>query len=210
MQKDIIFLFDWGGIIESMEQWAGNWTTICKYYGKEDCFPEMGNDFYAKNFITETTRDTKKVDAFILEWLKSYNVPISENSVKEFKKVYFNSFKDNYINEELIGKIKELKINYSTGIFSNVGIMELPRQQIQTENYSIFDKVYLSCDLGVCKPDYKIYSEVEKEFKPENIYYFDDIMKNVLCARNKGWNAFCPRCEKDTLIAIEKILKKIS
>ena len=114
MQKNIIFLFDWGGIIEPMEQWAGNWTTICKYYGKEDCFPEMGNDFYAKNFITETTRDTKKIDAFILEWLKSYNVPISENSVKEFKKVYFNSFKDNYINEKLIGKIKELKINYST------------------------------------------------------------------------------------------------
>ena len=85
---------------------------------------------------------------------------------------------------------------------SNPSIIERPKPARKPRPATIIDEL-------APEPEYQL-SEVEKEFKPENIYYFDDIMKNVLCARNKGWNAFCPRCEKDTLIAIEKILKKIS
>lgn len=208
MRKDILFLFDWGGIIEPMEQWAGNWERICSLYNLQDRFEEVGNAFYAKNFLTETSRNKNTLHKHIIEWLGSFGVNIDLEGALLFEQRYLNEFRDDYTNENLLLKIEELKSDFSTGIFSNVGVFDVVRQEIQTKNYAMFDKVYLSCDIGVCKPDIKIYKEVEKEFNPKKIYYFDDSLANVITARNRDWNAFCPRNEKEILQTIEKILGK--
>lgn len=56
-----------------------------------------------------------------------------------------------------------------------------------------FDKVYLSYQMHVLKPDKKIYEYVIKDIntKPSNIYYFDDNEKNVISAKESGMNAIC-------------------
>jgi len=192
-----------------MEQWAGNWLTISKYYGMEDNFEEFGNAFYAKNHISETSRDKKILYRHVNSWLKDFNIDTNIHSAFEFESVYLESFKDNYANERLLDKIEELKKDYSTGIFSNISIFDSVRQSKQTRDYTIFNYRFLSCDFGVCKPDTKFYKEVENYFDPKNIYYFDDMLNNVITARNRGWNAFCSKDEKEILDTINKIIVKL-
>lgn len=58
---------------------------------------------------------------------------------------------------------------------------------------SIFDGLFLSYELRMAKPNKEIYYEVIKEINcnAEDIYYFDNNIKNVENAKKCGINAFC-------------------
>ena len=59
------------------------------------------------------------------------------------------------------------------------------------ENYNLskFDHVYLSFELGMKKPDQEIYDYVQQDLglPPENILFIDDIMENIIAAKENGW-----------------------
>lgn len=63
------------------------------------------------------------------------------------------------------------------------------------EQYNInnFDKLYLSYEMHLLKPDKKIYIEMIKDLNTDasNIYFFDDNQENVSCAKELGINAYC-------------------
>lgn len=57
-------------------------------------------------------------------------------------------------------------------------------------NLKEFDYVWLSFELGLRKPDERIYKVVEEQckIKPNNIMFIDDREDNIEAARNRGWN----------------------
>ncbi len=56
---------------------------------------------------------------------------------------------------------------------------------------SLLDKIVLSFECGLTKPDPKIYSYAENKFGflPDEILFFDDLIENIDGAENSGWNA---------------------
>ncbi len=68
-----------------------------------------------------------------------------------------------------------------------------------------FDYVFVSCELGVAKPDRAFFGRVEKQFDPpaSEICLIDDSEQNVAAAKAAGWSAIWYRGVAD-LSAAEK------
>lgn len=84
------------------------------------------------------------------------------------------------------------KTGFKIGILSN-----MPREflTLYKQNIPLFAKAdfsLFSCDVGLVKPDPKIYEKCLENtgLKPEEVVFFDDMTVNVEAAKNQGWNAF--------------------
>ncbi len=55
----------------------------------------------------------------------------------------------------------------------------------------IFDRLYISCELGCHKPNAAYYEHVQKSLALDgkSLLFWDDSYKNVAAARSFGWNA---------------------
>ena len=85
--------------------------------------------------------------------------------------------------------LKELKrIGYALCILSNTNIHHNNYVSPMLDDYSIFDKVYLSFELHMKKPDRNIYEYVLDDLKagPEEIMFIDDSDENIETASRIG------------------------
>ncbi len=132
-------------------------------------------------------------------------------SIKEYVKTYANEFNKKHISyDEFVQNYYEIGEKYG-GIFPDVdkvfqlltskgvkiyllsNLHELCYDEIKDEfDLSIFEKMFLSYEMGCVKPDPIIYQKVIKEIgdDPKNMYFFDDKEKNVLAAQKEGMNAY--------------------
>ena len=132
-------------------------------------------------------------------------------SIREYVKTYANEFnKKNISYDEFVQNYYEIGEKYG-GIFPDVdkvfqlltskgvkiyllsNLHELCYDEIKEEfDLSIFEKMFLSYEMGCVKPDPIIYQKVIEEIgdDPKNMYFFDDKEKNVLAAQKEGMNAY--------------------
>lgn len=92
-------------------------------------------------------------------------------------------------------------LGYRTAILSNTN--EIHWQKAVSEFFTVdgltvedyFDDIYLSCRLGMVKPDDNIYQEVKRLSAPgiENFFFIDDSEKNCRAAERNGIHAFHDR-----------------
>jgi FMN phosphatase YigB (HAD superfamily) len=70
----------------------------------------------------------------------------------------------------------------------------LPFYEINQEkgNYSVFPKMYVSCFMHCSKPDPRFYLEIAKGegVVPGEVFFTDDMPRNVDAARNVGFQSF--------------------
>lgn len=93
---------------------------------------------------------------------------------------------------ELLGRLKN---NYRTFLLSNTSKIHVDRYfdylflQYETRGYRhLFEKVYFSFELGIRKPDLRIFEFVLKENSliPDETLFIDDVLKNIEAAKNVG------------------------
>ncbi len=72
--------------------------------------------------------------------------------------------------------------------------------------HALFDSCFLSHEMGFVKPDRGAfeYALARLDARPEDVYFFDDLLLNVNAAREIGINAF----HTETFSAIEPILRR--
>ncbi len=184
--KNKLILFDWGNIVDS------HTTGYTCYDAYNDLFNECGY----------------KVNGNVFNQLGKYKLS-SIASIKDFKKVYelmavefnFNKSFEEFVEiyKRIFDKIDYYKevAQYETslrdrcyiGIFSNLTIFDKERLDRQV-NLSLYDYVFLSCEIGAEKAELEIYEEVQKKlpFKPENILFIDDKKENIEIPSKMGWN----------------------
>ena len=75
-------------------------------------------------------------------------------------------------------RIKSKKVGY--GFFLSIKCLANSR----------FDNLFFSCDLGMDKPDVKVFEYVSRKtgIEGKNILFIDDSVKNIDAARELGWN----------------------
>jgi HAD superfamily hydrolase (TIGR01509 family) len=94
-------------------------------------------------------------------------------------------------NKDTVEYIESLKSEYRVACLSNLEI-EIHDICSKTGLYSYFERVFLSLELKMQKPDMNIYLKVIEELKcrPDEIIFADDRIENVNAANEAGIHAF--------------------
>ncbi|MEA4890301.1 MAG: HAD family phosphatase [Clostridiaceae bacterium] len=93
--------------------------------------------------------------------------------------------------DETIPLLTALKPVYRLMLLSNTSPFHWERCRDKQGFGTFFERVFISCEMGVMKPDPLIYSLVLQEIKvmPQNIIFFDDRKENINAASNMGFTA---------------------
>ncbi len=112
------------------------------------------------------------------------------------------------LDSRLLKFIDEHKSSYKIGMISNVGQGFIERMFIKKPALSYFDSIVLSSDVGLVKPDIKIYelSAGQLDVKPAECVFIDDLQKNVDGAINAGMQAIRYENYEKFIVDIKKII----
>jgi putative hydrolase of the HAD superfamily len=175
-------IFDLGNVLLSI-----NYSKLLK---KLDTYKKgLGNRFaalYKKNYDTFKTYERGQLSTEkFLETMMFY----TENYItqEEFCEIFSCIFVEN---TKLTSLLPLLKKNYRLILLSNTNYIH---HKYGWEKYSFithFETLILSYQVGVMKPDYRIYEVVENYTKlPSSKHLFiDDLPENVEAAINLGWD----------------------
>lgn len=124
-------------------------------------------------------------------------------------KIDYQIKKVNNIDWEVLSFIKFLKQKYKTAMISNVsnGYIEQIFKNIELNNY--FDEIVISANLGILKPDSRIYRYAADKLgvAPSECIYTDDKFALVEGAQRTGMKGFTYISIEDAKKQIEKIIK---
>lgn len=87
---------------------------------------------------------------------------------------------------EYIGKLK--RAGYQIGILSNIGSNWITEELLTPDEQQLFDQLILSFEVGVTKPDPRIYQIAANRFglTPEQMVFIDDQASYVEAAKEQG------------------------
>lgn len=115
---------------------------------------------------------------------KFFNVPISERQMKKIEEIWMTTWAPT---EEMFRLVKYLKKDYILAILSNSDLLNSSKY---TEKgwYSYFDHLILSHELGIIKPDERIYEIALKKvgLPADQCLFIDDQEKVLVPARKLG------------------------
>lgn len=114
-------------------------------------------------------------------------------------------------NDDVINLVKRLKNNgYKVAVLSN-SIKPHAEYQYKIGIYQNFDIVVLSHEVGMLKPDLKIYEYILKKLliKPEETFFVDDKLNNIEAAAKLGINGIFFKNIKQLETELEKLGVKI-
>ena len=93
-------------------------------------------------------------------------------------------------NEDVIALFPELKKRYKLYLVSNTNSIHKKYGYQDYEFLKLFDRLFLSHEVGFVKPEEEIYRVVEKAsgFPSEEHIFIDDILEYVNAAKTLGWD----------------------
>lgn len=134
-----------------------------------------------------------------------WNFVLDKNGYDYVKKRYM---KNKFLDKKIIKEIQKLrKNNLKIAILSNSSNL-MSTEYKKLKFYDLADKVFLSNDLHMIKPEPRIYKFVMKELnaKPSECMLIDDSWYNIVSSRLMGWKVVWFHGVND----LSKILKKIN
>ena len=95
--------------------------------------------------------------------------------------------KEHRLNEPVVQLIKQLKVNFSVGMLSNIG-SSWYQQLVPEEVRDLFDVTVLSHEIGMVKPFPEIFEYLLNQLNmdPHQVLFIDDILDNCEGARAVG------------------------
>lgn len=200
MKQNKLVIFDWGGVVESHLEGMYNFRIVIKNILKRMGVKEVPDDYLVKCVTCEKfaakkhmfcCNDEKDIESWIKMLLKTFELDNSKEQVLKFIKVYKEEFlKVDYF-KNVAEYARSLNEECYTGILSNLYFLD--KERIDRHfNLSKFDFVWLSCDLGMMKPNEDIYKKVLKDskFKPDDILFIDDKVENLRTAHSLGFHTY--------------------
>lgn len=94
------------------------------------------------------------------------------------------------LNMDVVALLPEIKKNYKLYLVSNTNSIHQKYGYQHYEFLKIFDKLFLSHEVGFVKPEKEIYHAVEKfsGFPSNEHIFIDDILEYVEAAKSIGWD----------------------
>lgn len=143
---------------------------------------KFGNDPVKLAKVTELNH---MVDAHLMSE-KDYSAEISAMAGVDPDETQ-RMMRDVVSNKPLIEVVYELKKQYKIGVLSNIS-SDWFKDMFRPEELALFDAFTLSYQVGVAKPDPRIYQIAAEQLgvSCENCLFIDDIEQNVTAAKEQG------------------------
>jgi epoxide hydrolase-like predicted phosphatase len=131
---------------------------------------------------------------------------LSPEGIVSFQKEFWGG---DSIDTDLVDYIRSLKKRYRTGLLSNA-FSDLRKRLV--EGWKIanaFDEILISSEVGVTKPDPRIYHIALERFgvTADEAVFVDDFLHNVEGARSVGMHAIQFRNSDQTRLELEQLLE---
>ncbi|HCY75341.1 MAG TPA: HAD family phosphatase [Ignavibacteriales bacterium] len=94
------------------------------------------------------------------------------------------------LNDNVVEILPQLRKHYKLYLLSNTNSIHKKYGYQDYEFLKLFDKLFLSHEVGFVKPEIEVYQSVEKEsgFPPNEHIFIDDILEYVDAAKKLGWD----------------------
>lgn len=109
-------------------------------------------------------------------------------SYASFEPIWNDIFFLSAKNRSVFGLANTLRANYKIAMLSNINILHYEYLKKNFPVFGVFDRVFLSFQLGLIKPEKEIYNLVIRQLKvgPQEIFYTDDRPELVQSAKSLG------------------------
>ena len=127
----------------------------------------------------------------------------------EIEKVEAEFFAGDMVDLSILQYLQSLRPRYKVGMISNAwsGMREyLVRQKID----SVFDTLTISAEVGVAKPDAKIYllALEQAQVKASEAVFVDDVAKNIEACEKVGMKGILFKDPNESMKQLKKLLKE--
>jgi len=187
---DVILKFNWEKIYLDFSKITG--INIKDKIGL-DKLRRINNDLTTGNL---------RINAFFEELSKNKKISIIEIE-EAYKKCYL---KYSPINKSLINLVRKLNKNYKLYVLSNTKKLHKDLN-LKRGIFDNFDRVFLSCDIKMKKPNKDIYNYVLEKInlQPQEIIFIDDLEKNILVANKLGINGILFKNNKQLIDELKNL-----
>lgn len=198
------FLFDNGGVMTD----GGRGTELTDRLGEvlgvtgDEAYTYLGPVWtqYSCGAITEPA-------------LWAYIEQASGQSVPLAKRAIWNTWKDMHLYPEMVALVQELRnAGYPVGLLSNV-IPNTAREIRTHGGYELFDFAVLSCEVGVAKPDPKIYELALAKLPgimPSQVAFIDDQERCLVPARALAMHTILAQMPSQVIAEVHALLQLTS
>ena len=185
MKKCKTIIFDLGAVILNIN-----------YQNTIDEFTKLGVNnaatFYSKKVQTNLFNQIETGMISSNEFLKALQKETKNANINQVEKAWNAMLLD--LPEERVQLIKKLKNNHTIYLLSNTNAIHIDAFKKQLGNRKwlafckLFDKMYLSHELGLRKPDVKIFEYIlnEQKLKAEEVFFIDDSPQHIASAKKIG------------------------
>ena len=185
MKKCKAIIFDLGAVILNIN-----------YQNTIDEFTKLGVNnaatFYSKKVQTNLFNQIETGMISSNEFLKALQKETKNANINQVEKAWNAMLLD--LPEERVQLIKKLKKNHTIYLLSNTNAIHIDAFKKQLGNKKwlsfceLFDKMYLSHELGLRKPDVKIFEYIlnEQKLKAEEVFFIDDSPQHIASAKKLG------------------------
>jgi HAD superfamily hydrolase (TIGR01509 family) len=185
MKKCKTIIFDLGAVILNIN-----------YQNTIDEFTKLGvnnaTTLYSKKVQTNLFNQIETGMISSNEFLKALQKETKNANINQVEKAWNAMLLD--LPEERVHLIKKLKNNHTIYLLSNTNAIHIDAFKKQLGNKKwlafckLFDKMYLSHELGLRKPDVKIFEYILKEqkLKAEEVFFIDDSPQHIASAKKIG------------------------
>lgn len=175
-------VFDFGGVLTGM----ANREIIIDFL--RDSFQLSPAEFDRVNKKKRLAIQNGKTDEeFWLEYAREEGIALPKGWALKFNALMIEGIGINPVMFELVDQLKQF---YQVALLSNID-HRLARIIRNGGFYDPFEPCLLSCELGLSKPDPKIFEVLLKhlELPAEDVIFIDDKVENVISAKKAGIDA---------------------
>ena len=206
MKKITHLIFDFGAVIINIDYLA----TISAF---EDLGIENANELYSKEIQNKLFEDleTGKVEKsyFISQIQKQTKDCADLSIIKAWNKMLGN------IPQNRINLLMELSRKYKLILLSNTNKIHIDEiiksigKRKWHEFYNLFEKIYLSHEIGMRKPNHDIFLKVlsDNNINGDNVLFIDDSPQHIKAAKELNINCYHLRDNEDIVNLFPDIIQ---
>lgn len=180
-----VILFDLGNVLVDFDhkRAAERISVFCKKSPLE-----IYNLFFDSQVTVAFEEGKLAPEEFYRQVKEMLDLKLSYDSfVPIFNDIFFLSAK----NRSVYRLVNILRAGYKTAMLSNINLLHYEYLKKSFPVFGVFDKIFLSFELGMAKPNKKIYENViaAMQVSPQEIFYTDDRTELVQSADSLGIKA---------------------
>jgi len=192
--------FDFGGVILRTEYQSPR-QQLAERFNMD--YEEIDKVVFGTESARRASLGEITEDAHWQEVMKRFRLPVSE--VQSFSNAFFGG---DVIDHELVETINSLRGKFHIGLISNAwsGLRDFLKKE---KLIDIFDTVVISAEVGVVKPEAKIFNIALEQAKVQasEAVFIDDVAANIESSEKVGMKGILFIDSQETVRQLNQILK---